>query len=139
MTTDTAIPAKVRELLRSSIRSIEELEVLLVLRGAVVRSWTSEQLGQELRLPEPMVVTALQALVLSKLAIQVGEQSPLQYQYRLQEPEAEEIVQELIDAYTRHRLEVLMQISSNAIERVREGALRTFSDAFRWPGRKRDG
>lgn len=139
MTEESAIPARVRELLRSSIRSIEELELLLVLRRPVTRSWSAEQLGQELRLPEPMVVTALQALVLSKLAIQVGERSPLQYRYRVQEPEAEQIVGELMDAYTQHRLEVLMQISSNAIERVREGALRTFSDAFRWPGRKRDG
>jgi hypothetical protein len=133
------IPAGVQQLLRSSIHSIEELEVLLTLRGAVVRSWTAAELARELRLTEAMMVTALQALILNRLALQVREESPQQYQYRLQESEVEEIVAELSKTYSSHRLEIIMQISSNAIKRVREGALRTFSDAFRLPGRKKDG
>lgn len=139
MTEGAEISTRVKELLTASIHSLEELEVLLTLRGAVMRSWTATQLARELRLPEAMVVTALQALVLNKLALQVGEQSPLQYQYRLQEAEAEETVAELGETYRQLRLEVIMQISTNAINRVRQGALRTFSDAFRLPGGKKDG
>jgi hypothetical protein len=139
LTESGAISLRVQELLRGSIRSIEELEVLLVLRGAVVRDWTAEQLSRELRLPESAAASALSALVLGGLAIQVGEQPPLHYQYRLHAPETEEVVEELAKTYGHHRLEVLMQISSNAIERVRKGALTTFSDAFRLPSRRKDG
>lgn len=133
------MPERVRELISRSIHSIEALEVLLVLRGTVVRTWTAAQLASELRLPESAVVTALQALVLSQLALQASDESPLPYQYRLQQPEAEETVDELAKTYARNRVEVLMQISSNAIDRVRKGALKTFSDAFRLTGRKKDG
>lgn len=138
MTEETAIPPEVKELLRRAIHSIEELEILLVLRGAVMRSWTAEQLARELRLPEAMAASALQSLVVNKLALQVGIPAPQQYQYRLQPPEGEEAVAELVETYAQYRLEVLMQISSNAIERVREGALRTFADAFRFRGGRRD-
>jgi hypothetical protein len=140
MLTETgAIPESVRELISRSIHSIEALELLLMLRGPVVRSWTAEQLARDLRLPENMVVSALQALVVNKLALQVGEQSLPKYQYRLQAPEAEQTIVELAELYAHNRVEVLMQISSNAIERVRRSALRTFSDAFRLPGKKKDG
>ena len=139
MTEQGAISSEVQALLRRSIHSIEELEVLLVLRGAVVRDWTAEELARELRLPENLVVSALQALVLGELAIQEGEGSPLHYQYDLQAPETEQVVAELAKTYAQYRLEVLMQISSNAIERVRKGALITFSDAFRLQNRKKDG
>jgi hypothetical protein len=129
----------VRELISRSVHSIEALEVLLVLRGPVMRSWTAQQLATELRLPEAALATALQALVASELALQLDDGAPLQYQYRLQVPEAEEAVERLAKIYAQNRVEVLMLISSNAIDRVRKGALRTFSDAFRLRGRKKDG
>jgi hypothetical protein len=139
LTESGAIPESVRELISRSVHSIEELEVLLVLRGPVMRSWTAAQLASELRLPEGVLLTALQALVVSELALQLDDSPPLQYQYRLQVPEAEEAVEDLAEIYAQNRVEVLMLISSNAIERVRKGALRTFSDAFRLRGRKKDG
>jgi hypothetical protein len=139
VTESGAIPESVRELISRAVQSIEELEVLLVLRGPVMRSWTAAQLASELRLPEGVLVTALQALVVSELALQVNDSTPLQYQYRLQVPEAEEAVEDLAEIYAQNRVEVLMLISSNAIDRVRKGALRTFSDAFRLRGRKKDG
>jgi hypothetical protein len=134
-----AMPESVRELIGRSIHSIEALEVLLLLRAPVTRSWTAEQLARDLRLPESMVVTALQALVVHQLALQIGEQSPLRYQYRLQGQESEKTIDELAEIYAQNRVEVLMQISSNAIDRVRKAALRAFSDAFRLSGRKKDG
>lgn len=139
LTDPGAIPEQVRDLISRSLHSIEALEVLLVLRGPVVRTWTAAQLASELRLPESAVLAALEALIVRHLALQTSDAPPLQYQYRLQAPEAEETVVELAAIYAHNRVEVLMQISSNAIERVRRGALRTFSDAFRLPGRKKDG
>jgi hypothetical protein len=139
LTESGAIPESVRELISRSVQSIEALEVLLVLRGPVMRSWTAAQLASELRLPEGVLVSALQALVVSELALQVDDSRPLRYQYRLQVPEAEEAVEDLAEIYAQNRVEVLMLISSNAIDRVRKGALRTFSDAFRLRGRKNDG
>jgi DNA-binding HxlR family transcriptional regulator len=138
LTDDGTIPAQVCALIRASIHSLEELEVLLILYNERTRSWSAEQLSNELRISETLVVAALQALIVNKLAARVGDGTPPQYRYLVQDPDAEPIVDELARTYAHNRVPVLMQISSHAIERVRKGALKTFSEAFRWPGGKRD-
>jgi hypothetical protein len=130
------IPARARELIRNSIHSLEALEALLWLRGAASRRWTAEQLARELRLPEARLTTALRNLVLGRL-IREGEESPRRYQYWPQEPGTAAAVDELAEAYESSRPEVLVSISSHAIERVRRG-LRTISDAFRPRANKKD-
>jgi hypothetical protein len=129
------IPARARELIRTSIHSLEALEALLWLRGAASRRWTAAQLARELRLPEAGLTTALQNLVLGRL-IREGEESPRCYQYWPHEPGMAAAVDELAEAYQSSRPEVLVSISSHAIERIRRG-LRTISDAFR-PANKKD-
>jgi DNA-binding MarR family transcriptional regulator len=139
VTEKNAIPAQVCELIRASIHSLEELEILLMLHRERGRSWSAGQISSELRMSETLVVTALQALVANKLAARVGDATPLQHRYLSQGPQAEPVLEELARTYAQNRAPVLMQISSNAIERVREGALRRFSDALRVAGRKRNG
>jgi hypothetical protein len=139
LTEADTIPSEVRELVGSSIHSLEELEVFLFMRGASTRDFSAEQLSRELRLQESMVVTALQPLVMRKLVMQVGVTSPLRYQYGPQAPQARQAADKLAELYADNRMEVLMLISGNAIERIRQGALRRFSDAFRFSGRKKDG
>lgn len=139
MTEAGAIPSEVRDLIGHSVHSLDELEVFLFLHGAFTRHFTAEQLARELRLQESMVITALQRLVMRKLVMQVGAIAPLRYQYGPQAPEARQAADQLAEVYADNRMEVLMLISGNAIERIRRGVLTRFSDAFRFSGRKKDG
>jgi predicted transcriptional regulator len=134
---ESAIPARVRDLVRASLHSIEELEVLLKLHAG--GRWTVAQLSCELRLPESTIEAAVQALAQNKLATQVGAERPWHYVYAPQAPEVQQAVDELAATYAENRVPILMFISSTAIERVREGALKAFADAFRLSGRTKDG
>jgi hypothetical protein len=138
LTDDGTITAQVSELIRACIHSLEELEVLLLLRSGGARGWSASQIASELQIVEPLALDALRALMEHELAGRVGTTTPPQFRYLAQDPERERAIEELARTCTHNRIPVLMRISSNAIERVRKGALRTFSDAFRGPGRKLD-
>jgi predicted ArsR family transcriptional regulator len=132
------IPARVSDLIRASIHSIEELEVLLLLRKGRGQCWSAEEIASELRVPQPSALGALDALVASELVERVDTATPTCFRYLALDAEREGAVEELARAHAQNRIPVLMQISSNAIARVREGALKTFSDAIRGSSRRRD-
>ena len=126
MSGDGELTERARELIRSSIRSIEELETLLWLRSEVSRRWTAAQLARELHFSEQLVGTALQGLVRCQLVVQEEDTSPLRYQYRPSSAQAAVSVDELADAYERRSVEVLTLISSSAIARLRREVARLF-------------
>jgi hypothetical protein len=137
MSSDFVLSPALRELLTTSIRSVEEIDLLLQLyedRG--VRS--APELATATRLAEAAAITALQNLVLCRLVVQQGDGSPLRYVFAPARAELRAVVEELARVYEDCRLDVLTLISSQALERVRSGARRAFSDPS-WPPGRRNG
>lgn len=136
MTRDFVVTPALKELLATSIRSVEEIEVLLHLHGQP-GARTALELAAAVQLREASAVAALQSLVLSRLVVQEGDSSPLRYVFAPARAELRAAVDELARVYEDSRLDILLLISTSALERVRSGARRAFSDPSWSPDRNK--
>jgi hypothetical protein len=127
MSSDLVLSPVLRELLATAIRSVEEIDLLLYMHRARGPR-TALELATATRLPESAVVMALQNLVLCRLLVQEGESSPLRYVFAPTRAELRDAADELARIYEDSRLDILTFISTQALERVRSGARRAFSD-----------
>ena len=132
----TQIPAPVETLLRERIRSVEELEILLLLHAADSQAVPRAEIASKLRIQPHLVSSALAKLLDAGL---VSEPTSAAFRFEPRGPELRAPVDDLAKFYPDHRIEVLVFISQNALSRVRQDALRTFSGAFQITGRKKDG
>jgi hypothetical protein len=136
MSGDQEIPARVRELIQSSIRSTEQLEILFRLRADASRSWSTKELARDLRMREAVAASAAQGLALGGLISGVEKSSPLRYRYDPRGVETVETLNALAEAHAQNQGAILMLISSGAIGRMRKHVLRAFNAPLR--GGKRD-
>jgi hypothetical protein len=136
MSSDSSLSPVLRELLATSIRSVEEIDLIFYLhRDGGPR--TALELATAMRVAEATAVGVLLRLVLSRIVVQEGDSSPSRYVLAPTRAELREAVDELVRVYEDCRLDILLLISTNALERVRSGARRAFSDPSWSPGRKR--
>lgn len=108
------IAEPVLRFLRSSIKSVWALELLLVMRRAGSRIWTIDELTQELRSNRTLVADIAAAFVKSEL---------------LHEPasdELDDLVQQLDRLYAERPLALIKEIVSAPNERIQ-----SFADAFK--------
>jgi DNA-binding transcriptional ArsR family regulator len=137
MPEETSISARVRALILDRVRSIEALELLMQLHAAPERSYAFDALSRQLKLPESDLARAAADLSGSGLTSLAEDGRSVAYS-----PESDadrELVNELEGAYRAARIELIILISQNAIGRVRNEALKTFSEAFRLKGPKKNG
>jgi predicted transcriptional regulator len=132
---DLEISPTVRALISASIRSIEELELLLLLRSRA-RPRPAPELARELGISESIAVFALQNLVQSRLLVQQSDSSPLSFSFAPQRRELSAAIEELAQVYEQSRLDLIVLISSGAIDRLRSG-MRDFSDTLGAKARKK--
>lgn len=118
----------VRTLLQSVILSIEMLDVLLLLQRDGDHRWSIAQLAEETRLPLESVEDALGVLSQHGLVGSAGD--PMKFMCKPRDGRLAQHVAELSALCTSRRMDVMLLISSNAINRVRAGALFAFSDAL---------
>lgn len=130
----TQFDAEVRRLLFERIASYEQLEALLLLRADGARFSSVPELVAILRIDETSVVAALEALEAHRLLEK--RTAPVSYRYAPADAATAGLVDRLARLYVEQRLEVIRQMSTNAIERVRSSAARAFADAFLLRGRK---
>ncbi len=136
MDDETQIPPRVRELLVEKVRSIEELEILLWFRSNPAPC-SAAQLASELKLQATTTADALLRLLGNQMVD--AQAAPDGTGLFIPAEEAAPVVDELARTYESFRVEMLVLISGNAIRRVRHGALKTFSEAFRLRGDKKNG
>lgn len=132
------VPQPVKELLRSSIASYEELEALLALMGTPQRSWTAEQVAAALNVPEDVASKALGDLATTGLLAR-AEGAPAAFKYAPRTPAFARAAEALDQECRTNRIAVMKLMNANALERVRGGAVRAFADAFVIGRRKGDG
>lgn len=117
--------------LRTSIRSVWELELLLLLRKESSRAWSAAELVRQLRASGLVVSDALVALQRADLVTQ----EPAEYfRYRPVTAELAEVVDELAETYANLPASIM-----NIIWSTPRSNIEIFADAFRLRKDKNDG
>ena len=137
MTAET-IPDDVQALLRERIRSFEELETLLLVRSQRGETWEVDAVEEKLHISSSIAEEALEQLCARGLVTRRTVGLRKLYQYGGSDPTLEAVVERFARAYQENRIEVMRLMTSNAVERLRGSAIKTFADAF-LVGRKKDG
>jgi hypothetical protein len=136
---------KTRALLRDLITSFEMLEIFLLMRADPDLSWTVQSVASRVHVSDDIVARALQALHVSQLIELITDPGAnpsaqrAQYRYGPGTPALVEAADELARDYSERRAAVLSTMSTNAIERLRSGALSAFADAFILGSKRKDG
>jgi DNA-binding MarR family transcriptional regulator len=131
---DSALDDLQRFLLEHVV-SYEELDVLLLLVRGGADDWSAKSVAEALGAATGDCRVALESLVARGLLATVGE--PATFRYSPMTDETARRVELLERTYVEQRALVAMMMSSNALERVRTSAIRTFAEAFRLKGPKK--
>ena len=124
------LPEDVHRFLHQHIDSVEQLEVLLLLRRSPERGWTSDEVASTVYSHPTSVVRRL-ALLLGQGLLRETEAGCYQYAPRTAELHA--AVTHLDEMYRERRVAVITLIASKPVQNVR-----AFSDAFRIRRKKED-
>lgn len=121
---ENPIPDDVLSFIDRTITSIDQLEILLLLRAQRDRTWTGNQVSDELRSHPTAAAERLESLATAGL-IESDGQTPAGYRFRPASPEMGRLVDGLDQSYRAYRLRV--------IERVfkKPDSFQSFADAFR--------
>ena len=118
-------PDDVRRFILAHINSVEQLEVLLLLRGEPDREWTAQAVGQALYTSAAAAVKRLTDLTASGLAAVLPGDDP-RYRYAPRDDAHRKLVDQMADAYRERRVAVVALIYSKPNDQVQ-----AFADAFR--------
>lgn len=135
----SGVSAEVKSFLRAWVTSYEQLQALLLLHGRRDDSFSTVSVAEVLHTSEPVAAEALEHLCRVSLVQVHLASSPPTFKYAPASSQLDDLVDQLADAWEHHQLTVMNLMSSNAIERVRTGALRAFADAFVLGKNKPDG
>jgi hypothetical protein len=117
------------------VASYEELDVLLLLARNAGAAWTVRSVAEALGPATDDSRAALEALAAHGL-LAIGPE-PATFRYAPPNDEVARAVELLETTYREQRATVAMMMSTNALERVRSSAIRTFAEAFRLKGPKK--
>jgi cell pole-organizing protein PopZ len=117
------LPQHVDRFLRGSLRSVWELELLLMLYAQRSRSWTADALVHDLRASIAIVGTALGTLQRLGLIAHAADDS---YRYAPATPELDQLVGDTAEAFASSPSSV-----TEAILSAPNSSIRIFADAFK--------
>lgn len=120
---ENSLPPEVERFIARYISSVEELEILLLLRRRR-ESWTDESIARELRIDRHSAARRLEGLTAQRLVEQQG--SAFAY---AGVGELDRDVEQLARCYSERRVSVITFIFSQPTDR-----LKSFADAFRFKG-----
>jgi hypothetical protein len=109
--------------IRTALKSVWDLELLLLLHRSGDARWTPGEIVRELRGSESVVSIALQSLKAARL---IGEVSPNTYSYEPATDELHYLVNSVSQIYSDRPMAVI-----KAITEAPNDKLRAFSDAFK--------
>jgi hypothetical protein len=130
---------KTRTLLRDFITSFEMLEIFLLLHANPGRDWSATEVAGHAHIVDDLVVRALESLRAQRLIRGSPPLAPVRFQYSPDSRDLADAADELARDFAGRRAAVLSTMSTNAIERLRSGALNAFADAFILGSKRKDG
>lgn len=107
---DSGIPEAVERFLSAHVRSVEQLDVLLLLRATKDRDWSAAEVSREIGSSVASIQARLADLVSSGLlGVRVRDAEPI-YRYEPPSEELRRLMDELALTYRQRRLRVICQI-----------------------------
>jgi hypothetical protein len=132
-----SLDAEIIRLLFDQVTSFEALEALLLLHRMPACALSASEVAGVVRLDAAATTAALTDLAALGLLTLEKNAKPHTYRYAPDNAQTAATVDRLARLYAERPVEVIKQMSANAIERLRYSAARAFSDAFIFRGRKR--
>ncbi|HWN94627.1 MAG TPA: hypothetical protein VNT99_06325 [Methylomirabilota bacterium] len=122
-----SIPEEVRQFVGKYIRSLDQLEVLLLVGALPDRQWSVEDVYNVVRSSPAVVADRLESLVNARILSRNGQ--PPVYQYQPKDEGVAHAISALGATYklSRHRIVELIYAPTRT-----EDALTTFTEAFRF-------
>lgn len=111
------------DVLRKYIETFEELEVVLALARATERPASIAKIADAAGLAQTDAETAIERLV----ALGLVHKTPQGYYVDRRRPRTARAVAAIVRACEEDRLKVMAQLTSNAMQRVRSAAVRSFA------------
>lgn len=119
------IPPDVREFVRREIKSVFQLEVLLLLQRTRERAWTVAEVSHELGI-DPDIADAQVVSLLQLGLIETVATTPASYVYGPSDQNDEVLIEKLAISYAQQRVGIFSLILSESNSRIRR-----FAEAFR--------
>jgi predicted transcriptional regulator len=125
MAAEEGISEEVKNFISKHIRSVEQLEILLLLSASPERIWTVQSVHQQIQSSQAAVAACLEKL--HEQGFLTARKMPgLVYQYSPNSPELAKGVATLAATYKEKRIKVIEQIFEKSGDQ-----LRNFLDAFK--------
>lgn len=121
------VPHDVGQLIAEHITSVEQLEILLLLRDAPEADWSAKRVSDEIRTSERSAEERLAALEASGLVDSRPNHSDRVFRFSPASDSLRATVERLAAAYSERRYTVIDLIFSKPIDK-----LRVYADAFRF-------
>lgn len=118
------IPDELVHFIRDNVFSVEQLEILMLLRRQPTRAWSVQEITSEMRSGQESVSSRLADLASRGLVTPAG--SPTTYSYGPPVPRLQVLVDQLAEAYELRRFRVIDIIFSRPSD-----VLHGFAEAFR--------
>jgi hypothetical protein len=116
------VPTDVERFIADEVESVEQLEVLLLLRAAPDKEWTAHEVARALVSQVDSVADWLARMAVRNLLSQANGR----YRFSPATPEVARTIDALAESFAKYRVTVVGLIFSKPSERVR-----LFADAFR--------
>jgi hypothetical protein len=138
------IPADVLGLLRDCVYGLDDLELLLLVRGDAVKGWSAPTVAARLGVPEARIEGSLEALCAAALVVtdetegdgkdgkggKDGKEATRRFFYRPATPALEATVNALAWICEARPADVIRALNDHALDRVRSAARRAFLEVF---------
>lgn len=128
------IPHEVRRLLHEHISSVEQLEILLLLKEQAPKEWSVKDVYEELRSGVDSTLARLGDLAKRGFLVSREEGDETLYRYAPSDSALDNAVSQLQAAYSARRYRIIEVIFSKPIDN-----LRVYAQAFKFRKDKSDG
>lgn len=122
------LPIHVRYFLQTSIDSIEQLQVLLLLHASPERAWTAQEIATELRSVDTSINTRLKELYKRKILLPLNEN---QHQFLPTSPDMQELISVVVSENQLRPYQII-----DAIYSSQDKSIQDFANAFKMRGDK---
>lgn len=126
---DQKIAPDIRSFLRKHIRTVEQLEILLLLRQEKHREWTAPEVFAKVRSSEQSVALRLAQFAEDGLLV-TNNTVPVTYRYAPRSPSLDDVIARTGEAFQTRRVQVLETIFGGDEQTIID-PVQSFADAFR--------
>ncbi len=127
---DQKLAPDIRDFLRRHIRTVEQLEILLLLRQERSREWTASEVFAKVRSSEQSVALRLAQFADEGLLV-TNNSVPATYRYSPKLPSLDDVIARTGEALQTRRVQVLEAIFSSDDSNIID-PVQSFADAFRF-------